>query len=265
MSTWPDYTLNDELPAPSELGVRREGTFSAIADSLGAVNYYTDSIAFGEATGLARARGLNQDPLGIRFFAKTGLQCSNGAPMHEYIDTIPKGDALGKTMQKTLKKLKLPTMRGHVPGILEDTKASLDPMTFLNVATASGFAACKKVRMPVGDARGNLQSTLEPRAPWIDEPTQPDPNSGRPTQERWVFDRWISEDVWNSTPKSEAPKQTASKYSGDYDKDGNARIECFQPTQQQQHRRVLNSKQWIAGILLGTLAIALITTTVKHK
>lgn len=268
MSDYPDYALNDEVRAPSELGVRREGSPGAIADSLAAINYYVDGIAFGESTGIAKMRGFKQSPLGIRFFAKTGLQCSNGAPMHEYVDAVPKGTALGEGAQKLLQKYKLPGMRGYVPGILEDTKASLDPMTFLNVATSTGFAACKRTRLPVGDADGNLQSVMESRAPWIDPATTQRQGRGKPTQERWVFDRWISQEEWDATPKTEAPPQAPGKYSGNYDKDGNARLECFQGQQgqqQQQQQHDLNSKQWIAGILLGILAIGVTATYSRRK
>ena len=83
----PKYSYADELRTPSELGIGRNGSFDGIMRAVGGVNYYVDAIGFGEATGLAKSAGMNQQPLGIRYFIKTGATCSNGADMYEYIST----------------------------------------------------------------------------------------------------------------------------------------------------------------------------------
>ncbi len=135
--SYPDYSFSDELPAPSDLGIRRKASFNALFDSITGVNFYIDSIGFGEPTGLSKLRGgafiQNQRPMGLQFFMNTGLQCSNGAPMYEYISTIPKGDALGKNVQSFLTSASLPAMRGLAPGILEDVKDSLNPERMFSI------------------------------------------------------------------------------------------------------------------------------------
>ncbi len=87
----PKYSYADELRAPSELGIGRDGSFDGIMRAVGGINYYVDAIGFGQSSMVARQMGLHQTPLGIRYFIKTGQTCSNGADMFEYIDTVPKG------------------------------------------------------------------------------------------------------------------------------------------------------------------------------
>jgi hypothetical protein len=94
--------------------------------AVGGINYYTDAIGFGEATGIARQQGLNQQPLGIQYFIKTGQTCSNGADMYEHISTIPSGlpGRVGKEVKRTLGV----DMRGLAPGIMEDAASALNPL-----------------------------------------------------------------------------------------------------------------------------------------
>ena len=99
----PKYSFADELSTPSELGIGRDGSFSGIMRAVAGVNYYVDAIGFGEATGLAKMSGMDQVPLGIQYFMKTGATCSNGADMYEYVSTIPKG--LQVVWAKKYKKL----------------------------------------------------------------------------------------------------------------------------------------------------------------
>lgn len=208
--SFPNYSFSDEIAAPRDLGIRRQASFEAIADSLTGVNYYMDTIGFGAPTGIAQLRGgafaNTQRPLGLRFFVNTGLQCSNGAAMHEYISTIPQGDSLGKPVQGALKKMQLPPMKGLVPGILEDTKDSLNPNNLFSAFQASGYPACKKERQPVGDSRNQIRSQLDPAAVWIQGPVQM--RDGVPTQEQWILDRWITKEEWTAEPKSEGTVQT---------------------------------------------------------
>lgn len=206
--SFPKYSFSDEMAAPSDLGIRREASASAVIDSITGVNYYVDSMAFGQPTGLSLQQGgafvRNQRPLGIQFFVNTGLQCSNGASMSEYVSTIPKGDALEPSVQNLLRKGGLPPMRGLGPGILEDVKDTLNPQRLFTQLQSTSFAACKKVRLPVGDSKGQIRSSEDPSNVWIEGSVQW--VNGQPTQERWIFDRWISKEAWNAHPKTEAPQ-----------------------------------------------------------
>ena len=195
----PDYNYADEMMSPREIGVKRDGSFDGIMRAVAGVNYYADVIGFGESTQFAKSQGFQQKPLGIRYFLDTGSKCSNGAPMHEYIDTVPKG--LGGRVGEEVKAMGLPNLRGLGPGIVQDATSALNPLPLMDAMVRGGYAKCKQVTMPVGDADGALASRFKPNEPWITGPTQR--KDGMPHQTRWVFDRWISAEDYAATAKTE--------------------------------------------------------------
>jgi hypothetical protein len=194
----PNYSYADELPAPSELGIGRNGSFDGIMRAVGGINYYVDAIGFGEATMLARQQGMNQSPLGIRYFMKTGQQCSNGADMYEYIDTVPPGlsGRIGGEIRNALGV----DMKGLAPGIVSDAASALNPLPLFNAVMEGGYPKCKKVTLPVGDTRNSIKSRYNSNNVWINEPVQL--INGQPTQTRWILDKYLSQNEWNSTPKN---------------------------------------------------------------
>jgi hypothetical protein len=204
MAEFPRYSFEDEMKAPSEMNIRRDGSFGGIMRAVAGVNYYSDAVGFGEATGLAKANGLGQLPMGIRYFIKTGQQCSNGADMYEYVDLIPKGDLVGKRIGDELRKTGLPRLKGLAPGILEDARDALNPLPLLQAAAGTGYPKCKKVTRQVGDSWGHTRSQYDKENIWIKDKI--DKYEGVfPFQTRWVFDKWISMEEYDKTPKTEAP------------------------------------------------------------
>jgi hypothetical protein len=203
---FPSYSYADEIATPRELGVKRDGSFAGIERAVAGVNYYGDVIGFGETTNLAKDSGMKQKPLGIRFFTKTGVLCSNGANMYEYIDTIPKG--IKGRVGDELKKMDMPNMRGLAPGIMEDAMSALNPMPFLEAAVGSGYAKCKKITEPVGDFDGRIESSFNGEK-WIKDPVKR--QGGRAYQSRWVFESWISKEEYEATPKTETPDGAVSE------------------------------------------------------
>ena len=195
----PSYSYANELSAPSEIGVRNGGSFDDVAGAMAGVNYYIDAIGFGESTGIAKSRGLINRQLGIRYFMKTGMKCSNGADMYEYIDNMPKGlpGRAGDEIQKML-GVKL---RGLAPGIVEDAANALNPVRLFDAAIGSGFSQCKKVTLPVGDANGHIKSNYDGTV-WVEGPIEY--KDGMPHQTRWVHDRDVDRETYDQTPKTEA-------------------------------------------------------------
>ena len=213
MAEFPTYSFADEMMSPREMGIRRDGSFSGIMREVSGVNYYSDAIGFGTATGLAQANKLNQQPMGIRYFVKTGQTCSNGADLYEYVDMIPKGEMLGKRITGELDAMGLPRMRGLAPGIMEDATSALNPLPLLQAAAGTGYAKCKKVTYPVGDGEGRLKSRYDPDNVWIKDPI--DKWEGRiPHQTRWILDRWISGEEYDKTPKTEEPRPVPAVVEG---------------------------------------------------
>ena len=197
----PKYSFADQLATPSELGIGRDGSFDGIMRAVAGVNYYVDAIGFGEATGLAKMNGMEQVPLGIQYFMKTGATCSNGADMYEYVSTIPKGlpGRVGDEIQKTMGV----KFRGLAPGIVEDAASALNPLPLFQSVIGSGYARCKKVTLPVGDLKGQVQSWYDPSNVWITDPYKV--VNGAPSQTRWVLDKYIAQEEYDATSKTEQP------------------------------------------------------------
>ena len=195
----PNYSYADELAAPSELGIGRDGSFDGIMRAVGGINYYVDAIGFGESTMIARDMGLNQKPLGVRYFMKTGQECSNGADMYEYINTVPPGltGRIGNEVKNALGV----DMKGLAPGIVSDAVGALNPLPMLTAVIDGGYPQCKKVTLPVGDMRNRVRSDYNPANVWIDHPVQM--RGGAPTQTRWVLDKYISQEAWDAAAKTE--------------------------------------------------------------
>jgi hypothetical protein len=203
----PKYNYADELTPPSQIGVRKGGSFGAIMGSMVGFNYYIDAIGFGESTGMAKNARKRNKALGIRYYMKTGQTCSNGADMYEYIDNIPKGlpGRPGKEVESAL-GVKL---RGLAPGIMEDAAVALNPVRLFNAAIESPYSKCKKVSMPVGDEDGKMVS-WDGKEKWIDGKIDSYQTLNRrrlPFQTRWVFDKAISKEEYDSTPKTEGKKE----------------------------------------------------------
>jgi hypothetical protein len=194
----PNYSYADEMMSPRQIGIKRGGNFDDIMRAVAGVNYYADVIGFGESTVYAKSQNMQQTPLGIRYFLDTGSTCSNGAKMYEYVDTVPKG--LGGRVGEEMKAMGLPELKGLGPGIVEDAASALNPVPLMNTLVRGGYAKCKQVTLPVGDAQGRLASQYKPNEPWIQGPTKM--VGGKPHQTRWIFDDWISAEDYDATPKT---------------------------------------------------------------
>jgi hypothetical protein len=189
----PDYSPADEMLPPAYIGVRRGGGLDEVFDAVKGVIYYSDLMGFGEPSS-AFTRGMpGLRPLGVNYFMNTGLQCSNGATMWEYVETIPTGSALGVKVQNAMRDVGLPQLRGLAPGIMEDAQAALNPAPAINAVVGSGFPQCRLVRMMVGDVDGQIQN--------VDGKLIVDPSgllfnydgvSVKYYQEHWIQDRKMS-------------------------------------------------------------------------
>lgn len=200
----PNYSVPDAIPLPGDVGVRQEASFGAILDSIGGVNYYVDTIAFGGPTFFDSH---NPQPMGIRYYLNTGMRCSNGATMSEYFDGITKGDILGSRVAAGLASAGLPGLRGLAPGILENARDALDPRPIFSAVTATGYPVCQQVACPVGTNAGAVTDPADPtQTPFILGDLIW--NNGMPSQKRWVqsYDEngealTISKDEFAAAPK----------------------------------------------------------------
>jgi len=194
----PKYDYTNELAPPSAIGVRNGGSIDDVVGAMAGVNYYIDAIGFGQSTGIAKSQGLQNQRLGIRYFMNTGMKCSNGSDMFEYIDNIPKGlpGRAGEEIQKTLGV----QLRGLAPGIVEDAANALNPVRLFGAAIGSGYSQCKQVSLPVGDERGRVKSDYD-GSKWVDGTFIL--RNGIPYQTKWVYDRDVSREEFDKTRKIE--------------------------------------------------------------
>lgn len=182
----PDYNPADEMLPPASIGVRRGGDLDDVLGAVKGVIYYGDMIGFGEpSSGFTRGMpGLK--PLGVNYFVNSGLTCSNGATMWEYVQTIPTGSGLGNKVKDAISAVGLPGLRGMAPGMIEDAQAALNPFPVINAVVGSGYPQCKLVKKPVGDIDGkiyNVDGVL------LVDPTGLIQEGGRYYQEHWIQDR----------------------------------------------------------------------------
>jgi hypothetical protein len=202
----PTYDYSNELITPGDIGVYRGGSPKAVYRAIRGVNYYMDSIAFGGPS-TPFTNGMQFQHYGINYFLKTGQKCSNGADMWDYIELIPKGDALGKNVQRGMASIgEGIQLKGLAPGIIEDAKNALNPAPLIKPLFGSGYAKCKKVTKRVGDQYGKLKDV--DGNPWVDprEPVQQ--IGGLPYQTKWVFDKDIDYETFKETEKTQNPDGT---------------------------------------------------------
>ena len=186
----PQYNPADEMLPPASIGVHRGGDMGDVIGAVKGVIYYGDMMGFGESSSNFTAGMPGLKPLGVNYFVNSGLICSNGATMWEYVQTIPTGAALGEKIKQALRGVGLPQLRGMAPGILEDAESALNPFPVINAVVGSGYPQCRLVRKKVGDFDGKIYN--------VDGVMLVDPEgligsgNGPYFQEHWIQDRDVT-------------------------------------------------------------------------
>jgi hypothetical protein len=152
----PNYSPADELLPPASIGVHREGSLDAVIGAVKGVIYYGDMMGFGGSSSSFTRNMPGLKPLGVNYFINSGLTCSNGATMWEYVQTIPTGSALGEKVKNAIRGARLPELRGMAPGILEDAQSALNPFPVINAVVGSGYPRCILATRKVGDFDGKI-------------------------------------------------------------------------------------------------------------
>lgn len=202
----PPYDFSAAIPPPNQIGVRRGDGLGDVLDAAKGVAYYADVIGFGESSS-SLTRGMPFQRYGTNFFVKTGMNCSNGAEMWQYMQGIPTGTALGSRIGTVLKDMGYPQLRGLAPGMMEDTKEALNAKPLLQAAFGNVYPVCKKVTLPVGDELGR---TRDPSTGELWVLGTVEDRRGTPVQTRWVQDtnpdgspKFVSKEAYDKTPKTE--------------------------------------------------------------
>ena len=248
----PDYSFADNVKFPDEVGVRDGDSIGSVIDSVKAIGYYTDMIGFGESSSFL-SRDLGVSPLGVNFFMRSGLTCSNGAEMWQYIESIPKGDGLGQRVDEGLRRSGLPRLRGLAPGIIEDAKGALDPRPAMQAVFGSATPQCRWEVRQVGDQAGRIQNPGSGKF-YIENPETAYGQNGQTVQGRWVFDRDLTKDAWENAIKTHCPDG--------YPKKGHRNGDCNDIVENRSIEAFSNYDKVSKRILLG---VAIVGTLMALK
>jgi hypothetical protein len=192
----PKFSFADEIPTPDQIGVHPGGDFDAIIGAAAGVSYYVDTIGFGSASMVSQTLGApNQSPIGLRYFMKSGMKCSNGNDMYEYVNSIPQGDALGARIGNAIQNTLGVGLKGLGPGMVEDAENALNPVPILSAVVGDAFPSCKQVTYPIGDQNGSLQSADGDI--WV-EPDGITYDGAQPYQTRWILDTYVDQDTYKA-------------------------------------------------------------------
>lgn len=205
------YNPGDAMKTPGQIGVKVGDSMGDVINAVKGVGFYVDQIGFGAAsTGLTK--GMPLQPLGVNYFIKTGVTCSNGADMWQYIEGIPNGDALGDKVKNSMEEMGMPPLKGLAPGMLEDMEHALNPAPLINALFGSGYPQCKQVTLHVGDGYGEIGDGKDS---WISDPQTAKRVGDKYVQTRWVQDTDgnrnpinLTRDMWLATPKTFRPDGT---------------------------------------------------------
>lgn len=213
------YSPADAMLTPNQIGVKVGDSIGDVVAGVKGVGFYVDQIGFGApSTGLTQ--GMPLKPLGVNYFLKTGVTCSNGAEMWEYIKGIPEGDALGSHVKQAMSDMGLPALRGLAPGMIEDAKHALDPSPLMGALFGSGYPRCELADEMVGDAAGNIRDPATGE-PWITDPQTAYRSGDVYRQKKWVIAKnrngepdYLSRDEWIAAPKTFHPDGTPKQTEG---------------------------------------------------
>jgi hypothetical protein len=195
------------MMTPPQIGVEIGDSMDSVINAVKGVGFYSDQIGFGApSTGLTQ--GMPLKPLGVNYFMKTGISCSNGADMWQYMQGITQGDALGEKLKNVMAEMGLPPLQGLAPGMMEDAENALNPSPLINALFGSGYPQCKQVTMPVGDAYGRI-SDPDTGEVWISNPETAVNTGNGYVQTYWVQDTDsqgnpinLTRDQWTAAPKT---------------------------------------------------------------
>jgi hypothetical protein len=195
------YSAADALKGPPQIGVRAGDSMSDVVDAVAGVAYYIDQIGFGESSNpLTNNPTMDLKPLGVNYFMETGIKCSNGAQMWEYMRGITEGNAFGEHIKEVMSEMGLPGLRGLAPGMIEDAERALNPEPLMKALFGSGYSLCEEVTLPVGDARGKIYG--DDGTPWIANPETAFQQDGQTVQKRWVYKKDLTREQWNNSAKT---------------------------------------------------------------
>jgi hypothetical protein len=152
-----DYNYKDHIKSPQELGMRSDGTMSAIASNVDGLISYVELLVAG---GGKATKGGDGGPLGDKFFLKTGGQCTDilidrKVDRYIYIDNVPDGSI--PFITSGINGVKLDSMKGLVPGVLTNM-SRIEPTKIFGAFMMGAEPKCIEVTKKTIDENGRHSS-----------------------------------------------------------------------------------------------------------
>jgi hypothetical protein len=150
----PSYPYYKNIKTPSEIGMSEKGTLKQLGKNVDGVIAYTALLVEGRSKASATGQ-----PLGNKFFLKTGGKCSatsagaNGeeTPRYIYIDNVPSGNI---PFLSSASGVNFTTMRGLIPGTIGNLNA-FNPVGLFRAFLAGPVPECQEITMQVIDIYNN--------------------------------------------------------------------------------------------------------------
>jgi len=143
----PDYPYYAYIATPDQLGMGTSGSLSQTATNVaGMINYIQMMV---EGTGKANRNPLGQSqPMGDRFFLKTGGQCMDNqtkqlVDRYIYVNNVPNGSIPFLT---PMTGIQFGDFTGLIPGIMEDLGA-LNPLAIMKGFMEGNNPPCTEISM----------------------------------------------------------------------------------------------------------------------
>lgn len=147
----PDYPYYKYVNNPSQIGMSSKGSLSTLGKDIDGLVAYVELLVSGG--GSASATG---QPLGNKFFLKTGAKCSDTTTQQEvdryiYINNVPMGSIpfISSGMGIDFKDFK-----GLIPGTMSGLEV-LNPFTILQAFLSGGKPDCQELTMETIDTNNN--------------------------------------------------------------------------------------------------------------
>lgn len=147
----PDYPYSDYIKMPEDIGMSESGNLSALGKDIDGLVNYVELLVSGKSEASATGQ-----PLGNKFFLKTGAKCVDTTTQQEvdryiYINNVPNGSipfiSSGMGVDFT-------DFRGLIPGAMSDLEV-LNPFTILQAFLGGGKQDCQQVTMQTIDVNNN--------------------------------------------------------------------------------------------------------------
>jgi len=150
----PTYQYYNNIKSPSQMGMSDQGSLNAIGKDINGLINYVKVLVDGQ--GNASTTG---QPLGNKFFLKTGAKCLDKATNQEqdryiYVDNVPDGSipfisqGLGVNFSN---------FRGLIPGAISDLNV-LNPYAIMQSFLVGSTPPCQKLTMKTIDVNNNKSS-----------------------------------------------------------------------------------------------------------